>query len=462
MARHSILIVDDEQAARYSARRVLDDDPFEIAEAAGGDECLNTLDETNPDLILLDYMMPDRNGLSTLKKLKERGTNAEVIMMTARGSEEVAVEAMKNGAFDYIVKPYETDELRTSVEKALEKQQLERENRRLEQELEQYRESRLIGESDAIREVRDEIEQVAPTDASVVITGETGTGKELAAREIHQRSQRDGPLRTINCAAIPENLIESELFGHEKGAFTGADQRKRGKFEQADGGTLFLDEIGEMSPAAQKRLLRVLEEQSVERVGGEERIDIDVRVLSATNRNLEQAMEQGTFRDDLYYRINVVELQLPPLRKRRGDVKRLAQHFLQHFCDRYNRGTKQLSENSVRQLQTYTWPGNVRELRNVMERAVILSGDDETIQPEHLSDLQDRGDEHVPVSLTGDFQDQKQHLVETFERRFIKRALRETGGNVSRAAESIGMYRQNLQKKIQKLEIDVDQFRADQ
>ncbi len=462
MRKPSILIVDDEEAARYSARRVLGEDAYELSETDGASACMEALDEVQPDVVLLDYVMDDVDGLEVLEQMQEKKNPPVVIMMTAQGSEEVAVEALKTGAFDYIVKPYESEELRASVEKAMEKRRLEQENRQLRQEVTEAREHEIIGKSEEIQDVREQIRQVAPTTASVVITGESGTGKELVAREIHRQSEREGRLRTVNCAAIAENLIESELFGHEKGAFTGADSRHRGKFEQADGGTLFLDEIGEMTPDVQKKFLRVLEEEVFERVGGEEKIEVDVRIVCATHRDLEKLVEEGSFREDLYYRINVVEIELPPLRARGEDVLLLARHFLDKFSEEHNRPAEHLSDEAREWLMSYGWPGNVRELRNVMERAVIVSGD-ETIDTDDLPADLDGTDQPYEASFdtSGDFQDTKQRVVHRFEKTFITEALERNGGNVSQTAEEIGMYRQNLQKKINRHDIDVDRIREE-
>jgi DNA-binding NtrC family response regulator len=380
----------------------------------------------------------------------------------------MAVEAIKSGAYDYLSKPFEIEDLRLVVKNALETVRLRRENRTLRRriELEGARQGPLLGNSEAMQRVRGVIEKVAETDATVLVRGESGTGKELVARELHERSshRRKGAFVAVNCAALPSELIESELFGHERGAFTGAAARRRGKFEQADGGTLFLDEIGDMSANVQAKLLRALEERRIERLGGGESIPVDVRIVSATHRPLEQEIERGGFRADLFYRLRVVTVEIPPLRERREDIPQLAQVFARHAAERYGLPERVIAPSALRRLVEYDWPGNVRELRNAVERSMILAeGADVTASdlPEEISGAQrtqkeptasaasapatNPGDLFVP--FTTDFREDRRE----FERRYIARCLEETGGNVTRAAAILGMHRQSLQHKLREL-----------
>jgi DNA-binding NtrC family response regulator len=361
---------------------------------------------------------------------------------------------MKSGADDYVPKPFDNDEIRLVVQRCLERTRLERENRLLlEQVQRQYGFENLIGAGKSMQEVFSTIQKVAETDLTVLIRGESGTGKELVAQALHNRSARKArPFVAVNCAAISRELVESELFGHEKGAFTGADARRQGRFEVADGGTIFLDEIGDMAPETQAKVLRVLQERSFERVGGVKPIDVDVRVVAATHRNLEDDVASDRFREDLYYRLKVVELALPPLRDRPEDIPALAQRFLERVTERLGRDKKQLSEDALARLARYAWPGNVRELENVIEQATVLTSGP-TI---HESDLKlSEGGDSQPGSESSHaglaFSDAKKRTVERFEREFLLHALRDNGGNISRAAESIGMVRQSLQQKIREL-----------
>src|SRR5918911_2140981 len=372
-----VLVVDDEEAARYGIRRALGGD-YEIEEAGSVEEARTRMNEHEPDLMLLDVNLPGVSGLDFLHELAQTpDTSPLVIMVTAYGSERMAVEAIKTGAYDYLSKPFEIEDLRLVVKNALETVRLRRENQTLRRriELEGARHGSLLGNSEAMGRVRGVIEKVAETDATVLVRGESGTGKELVARELHERSshRRRGSFVAVNCAALPSELIESELFGHEKGAFTGAAARRRGKFEQADGGTLFLDEIGDMSANVQAKLLRALEERRIERLGGSESIPVDVRIISATHRPLEQEIEQGNFRADLFYRLRVVTIEIAPLRERREDIPPLAATFARQAAERHNLPERTLGREALRQLMEYDWPGNVRELKNVIERAAIMS-----------------------------------------------------------------------------------------
>jgi DNA-binding NtrC family response regulator len=456
-----LLIVDDEEAARYGMRRALDGFGYTIAEADSVDAARAVMAEQRPDLLLVDVNLPGVSGLEFLRELQIKPEDAPLtIIITAHGSERMAVEAIKSGAHDYLSKPFEVDELRLVVKNALETVRLRRENQSLRRriEIEGAQRGAIIGTSAAIGRVRSLIEKVADTDATILVRGESGTGKELVAREIHEQSssRRGGAFVAVNCAALPSELIESELFGHEKGAFTGAAARRRGKFEQADGGTLFLDEIGDMSAGVQAKLLRALEERRIERLGGMESIPVDVRIVSATHRPLEQEIAAGNFRADLFYRLRVVTIEIAPLRERREDIPVLAESFAQLAAERYGLPARSIANSALRLLIEYDWPGNVRELRNTIERAVILAeGDELTARdlPEEIKAgkksaglaAEDVGGLAVPY--TADFRADRRE----FERRYIARCLEESGGNVTRAAAILGMHRQSLQHKLREL-----------
>jgi len=465
-----LLIVDDEEAARYGMRRALSGFGYSIEEAGSVEEARLKVVEQSPDLLLLDVNLPGASGLDFLHELrgaaKGDGDVPLVILITAHGSERMAVEAIKSGAHDYLAKPFEVDDLRLAVKNAFETVRLRRENRSLRRriEIEGVQRGSLIGASAAIARVRALIEKVAETDATILVRGESGTGKELVAREIHERStaRRTRAFVAVNCAALPSELIESELFGHEKGSFTGAAARRQGKFEQANGGTLFLDEIGDMSPNVQAKLLRALEERRIERLGGNESIAVDVRIVSATHRPLEQEIAAGNFRADLFYRLRVVTIEIPPLRERREDIPVLAANFARLASERYGLPARSLAPSALRRLLEYNWPGNVRELRNVIERATILAeGDELTARdlPEELHNGHDKpAAEASPnvvveeagglrVPFTADFREDRRE----FERRYIARCLEESGGNVTRAASMLGMHRQSLQHKLREL-----------
>jgi DNA-binding NtrC family response regulator len=466
--RWRLLVVDDEEAARYGIRRALAPGGYEITEAASVAEARAALEKGGADLILLDVNLPGESGLDLLREAAAKGEQSPpVVMITAYGSERMAVEVIKAGAYDYLSKPFEVDELRLVVKNALDNIRLRRENERLRQRLEAESGQRgpLVGDSEAMRRVRAMIEKVAETDATVLVRGESGTGKELVARELHERStrRREGAFVAVNCAALPSELIESELFGHEKGAFTGAAARRKGKFEQASGGTLFLDEIGDMSANVQAKLLRALEERRVERLGGSESVPVDVRVVSATHRPLEQEIERGNFRADLFYRLQVVTIEIAPLRERREDIPVLAEAFARQAAERYSLPARVLGPSALRRLVEYDWPGNVRELRNTIERAVILAeGSELTAKdlPENLSEqpavkasasvstassaIEGEG---LLVPFTNDFREDRRE----FERRYITRCLDVSGGNVTRAAAALGMHRQSLQHKLREL-----------
>ncbi|MDT4968932.1 MAG: hypothetical protein QOJ64_3669 [Acidobacteriota bacterium] len=459
-----LLIVDDEEAARYGMRRALGSFGYEIEEADSVESARQIINDRRADLLLLDVNLPGASGIEFLAELQTLDEAAPlVILITAHGSERLAVEAIKSGAHDYLSKPFELEDLRLVVKNAFETVQLRRENRSLRRriEIEGTARGALIGASEAMRRVRAMIDKVAETEATILVRGESGTGKELVAREIHERSsaRRSGAFVAVNCAALPSELIESELFGHEKGAFTGAAARRRGKFEQADGGTLFLDEIGDMSANVQAKLLRALEERHIERLGGNESIPVDVRIVSATHRPLEQEIVNGNFRADLFYRLRVVTIDIAPLRERREDIPVLAESFARQAAERYGLPQRSIGQSALRRLIDYPWPGNVRELRNTIERSVIMAEGDE-LAARDLSDeivgsrssgstarAETSDDGALAIPFTADFRSDRKE----FERRYIARCLEDSGGNVTRAAAILGMHRQSLQHKLREL-----------
>jgi DNA-binding NtrC family response regulator len=457
-----LLIVDDEEASRYGMRRALSSFGYNISEAGSAEAARALIKQQVPDLMLLDVNLPGMSGLEFLRELQgANGNGPLVIIITAHGSERMAVEAVKGGAYDYLAKPFELDDLRLVIKNAAETIELRRENYSLRRRIEVERTQRgaLIGNSEAMQRVRAMIEKVAETDATVLVRGESGTGKELVAREIHERNsvRRNGAFVAVNCAALPSELIESELFGHEKGAFTGAAARRQGKFEQADGGTLFLDEIGDMSANVQAKLLRALEERRIERLGSNDSIPVDVRIVSATHRPLEQEITAGNFRADLFYRLRVVTIEIAPLRERREDIPLLAETFLRNAAEHYELPVRPIGQGALRRLLEYNWPGNVRELKNTIDRAVILAEGDELSArdlPEEITaglSGQAEGSESenggLRVPFTADFREDRRE----FERRYITRCLEHTQGNVTRAAEILGMHRQSLQHKLRQL-----------
>ena len=462
MTNPRILIVDDEEAARYGMSRALKS--YTVSEAGSVEDARRKVAAARPDLILLDINLPGATGLEYLREMAVRPDSPPIIMITAHGSERTAVEAIKSGAYDYLAKPFEVDELRLVVKNALEAHGLRRENERLRAELNAARGTgELLGASSGMRHIGDLIAKVAATDVTVLIFGESGTGKELVARAIHEQSahRRTGAFIAMNCAALPSELIESELFGHEKGAFTGAAAQRKGKFELADGGTILLDEIGDMSPTTQAKLLRVLEERRIERLGGSQSIPVDVRVISATNRDLASAIAADKFRADLFYRLRVVEIDLPPLRERRDDIPMLASHFLRAYAARYDLKCTEIGREAMTRLVAYDWPGNVRELRNVIERSAVLAEGQELEVSDLPDELRARRVEVVRapgatvadeagilnVPYLTDFREARRE----FERAYLERCLIETGGNVTRAAERVGMHRQSLQQKLKDL-----------
>jgi DNA-binding NtrC family response regulator len=457
-----ILVVEDEHAIRLALKGLLRREGHDVSLAEDGDMAVEKIREEDFDLVITDLALGrGKSGMDVLRAAKEARPETGVVMITAHGSEKIAVEAMKAGADDYVPKPFDNDELRVVVARSLERHRLERENRLLREQVQrEYGFDNLIGSGAAMRRVFETIQKVAETDLSVMVRGESGTGKELVAQALHSTSlRRSRPFVAVNCAAINRELVESELFGHEKGAFTGADRRRIGRFEAADGGTIFLDEIGDMALETQAKVLRVLEERQLERVGSTETIEVDVRVVCATHRDLEEEIEAGRFREDLLYRLKVVEIEMPALRERIEDFAALSDRFLGQVAERLDREKKTLGTAALARLARHSWPGNVRELRNVLERAAVLSTGPE-IAEEDLQLAPESGE--IPQSIPDldlPFADAKRQTVESFERQYLSQALRENEGNVSRTATAIGMVRQSLQQKIRELGLKVDEFR---
>jgi DNA-binding NtrC family response regulator len=457
-----ILVVEDEHAIRLALKGLLKRAGYAVEIAEDGDAAVEKLRDDVFDLVITDLALGrGASGMDVLRAVKEERPETGVVMITAHGSEKIAVEAMKAGADDYVPKPFDNDELRVIVARALDRHRLERDNRLLREQIQRdFGFDQLIGSGKAMQRVFETIQKVAETDLSVMIQGESGTGKELVAQALHTTSsRRSRPFVAVNCAAINRELVESELFGHEKGAFTGADRQRIGRFEAADGGTIFLDEIADMAAETQAKVLRVLEERKLERVGSTETIEVDVRVVSATHRDLAEEARGDHFREDLYYRLNVVEIDLPPLRERIEDLAALSDRFLGQVAQRLDREKKTLGEAALARLSRHSWPGNVRELRNVLERAAVLAPNP-TIDAE---DLQLDDEPIAPLPATPDlelpFSEAKRQTVESFERQYLSDALREHGGNVSRTAGAIGMVRQSLQQKIRELGLKADEFR---
>ena len=459
MASHRILIVDDEESLLEFLRLLFEEEGFEVTTAPSLAEGRARAAERDHDLILCDITMPDGNGLDLLREVKLRDPHAAVIMMTAYSSTESAIEAMKRGAYDYISKPFDVEELKVLAERALEKTALEEQNVYLRRELEgRYGFPNIIGVSRRMREIFSLVERVAKTGSTVLIHGESGTGKELIARAIHFAGPRSGgKFLSINCGALPENLLESELFGHVKGAFTGAVREKKGLFQEADQGTLFLDEIGEMTPAMQVKLLRALQERTVRRVGSTREETVDVRIIAATNQNLEARIAEGEFREDLYYRIHVIPVDLPPLRHRREDIPLLVEHFLKKFSEQMGLAEpKRISVDAVRVFEGYQWPGNVRELENVIERAVALSAEPTITTrdlPAELFESRPIGDR--AVTLPDEGLDLEAYL-ESIRVQLMTQALDRTGGVQTQAAELLGISFRSFRYYAKKIGVTAD------
>ena len=481
--KQKMLIIDDEVDVHYSFERLLAKEPVIIVTASNSEEGLRVLKKEKPDVVVMDIRMGAENGLDTLREIRKANPTQVVIMMTAYGTSQTAIEAMKLGAFDYTLKPFDIPQLKSLLKRALDAANALKANTALPVTLdtEDFR-TGIIGSSTAMQQVYKLVGQVAPTDATVLITGESGTGKELVARAIHANSKRsNAAFMAINCAAIPENLLESELFGHEKGSFTGAFTQRIGRFEQCDGGTLFLDEIGEMPIAVQSKLLRVLQDGEITRVGGNKPIRVSVRIVAATNRDLWQASQKREFREDLYYRLNVFSISLPPLRTRLSDIRGLVSYFINKWRNRNASGPTKISEETLRQLEAYNWPGNVRELENCIQRAMVLASGDTIAShdlPPEVSGNLNRTVESAPaVASVADgaitpngpgadtldelfrklFEavqsDKKLKLLPAAEREFIVRALDQTGGNQVQASKLLGITRATLRKRVEKFGI---------
>ena len=446
-----ILIVDDEKGILNALSAVLDDEGYTVSTAENGSEALKKIKDDTPSVVLLDVWLPDIDGLEILKEIRDAYPGVAVIVMSGHGTIETAVRATKLGAYDYIEKPLSMERVHLIVKHAIEQQRLELENVQLKGKIEKWYE--IIGESPSMLSLKEQIMIVGRSNSRVLVTGENGTGKELIARSVHRASQRaNKTFIAVNCAAIPETLIESELFGHEKGAFTGAVSVQRGKFEIADGGTLFLDEIGDMSLNTQAKVLRVLQEQEFQRVGGTRYIRVDVRLITATNKKLTEEIKKGTFREDLYYRINVIILHAPPLRNRKEDIPLLAKHFLKEVIREQGLKEKILTDQSIELMKGYDWPGNVRELRNLMERVAIMTAGDR-INPGDLSII--AGDQHQNVSTLINVSSGSLREARTgFERYFILEKLRENKWNITKTAEDLKIERSNLHRKIKLLGIE--------
>jgi two-component system, NtrC family, nitrogen regulation response regulator NtrX len=449
MSRPAILVVDDEKGVQTSIQGILEDVGFDAEGVSSGEDCLALLANKEFDVILLDIWLPGMDGIQVLEQIRKTAPATTVIMISGHASIETAVRATKLGAFDFVEKPLSLEKTLLVVKNALHQHQLEAENRLLREQIQQQ--YVMIGDSVPMQALRQQIEFAAPTNGRVLIYGENGTGKELVAHLLHLHSQRrDAPFIEMNCAAIPEELIESELFGHVKGSFTGASEDKEGKFAQADGGTLFLDEVGDMSPKTQAKVLRVLEEQRFTPVGGNVSMKVDVRVLASTNKILEKEIEQGNFREDLYYRLNVIPFQIPPLRERREDIAVLTRYFLDDFGQKYSRKAPTLTLKAMELLETYPWPGNVRELKNIMERFIIM-------YPHRKIDVFDLPEAILRRTIlttveTGE-DSTLQSAREKFERGFILEKLADHKGNVSRTAQTLGIERSNLYRKMRQLGI---------
>ena len=451
----SILIIDDEQSIRESLTGILQDEGFTPCSVESGEAALEKVSEEKPDLILLDIWMPGMDGMETLTRIREIYPDQLVVMMSGHGTIETAVKATKLGAYDFIEKPLSIEKVLLCIQNAVKVGQLVAENRELKAQI--GKEHEMIGSSKPIKDLKQQIKIAAPTSGWILITGENGTGKELVARAIHYGSKRhDKTFVEVNCAAIPEELIESELFGHEKGSFTGATTQRRGKFDQAHNGTLFLDEIGDMSLKTQAKVLRILQERKFERVGGNKTIEVDVRVVAATNKDLEKEITEGSFREDLYYRLNVIPFHVPPLRERKADISRLATHFLQYFCSKESRETKVFDDESMQAITNYSWPGNVRELKNLIERLAIMTPGN-TITRSQLPQAINNGrhtatKDRSSFSLTSNsFRTAK----EEFEKVFLIQKLTENDWNISRTAEAVEIERSNLHRKIKAYGIEL-------
>jgi len=457
----TVLIVDDEELLVKSCGQILASEGYTVFTEGRGRNALEVVRRQRPDIVLTDLNLPDTDGLALLKDIKKLASETLVVMITGFATVDSSVEAIRAGAYDYIPKPFTATQLRILIGRAAQQVKLVRDNASLRDQLKKhYSFENIIGTSESIQKVFSVVSRVAPTDASVFISGESGTGKELIARALHANSRRSGrPFMAINCAALPDHLLESELFGHEKGSFTGADQQRRGLLEVASGGTFFLDEISEMSMELQAKLLRVIQERKIRRVGGEGEIPIDVRWVSATNRDPEQAVREGALRQDLLYRLNVVPVKLPPLRHRREDIPALAQHFLRRYAQDYDRDNLRFSADAMRVLSDYEWPGNVRELQNMIERVVSLCLPGQEIFAEDLPEelsvrgvVNGRGAPSYSAELP--FHDAKTDAITVFEKEYLSDLLRRHNGNISQAARTAGIDRKTIHRMLAKYQLE--------
>jgi len=455
VAQRTILVADDDSSIRSLLKQLLSDEGYAVVEATTGTEVVEKVKDSNPDLVIMDVRMPELDGIEALSKLKVSSPKTSVLIMTAFGSSNNAIRAMELGAFDYITKPFELDKISHTVKRVIEYRDLTSEVQVLRDEISSLVQTeRIVGNSAAMQEVYKTIGKVAKADATVLITGESGTGKELVAEALHYNSnRRSGPIVKVSCAALPETLLEAELFGHEKGSFTGAQAQRRGRFELADKGTIFLDEIGEMSLPMQTKLLRVLQDRKIERVGSSLPIKVDIRIICATNKDLQRQVEAQKFRDDLFYRLNVININMPPLRERKEDIPALVEHFLAKHRYSATAQPAAISEEALKRLMEYEWPGNVRELENVIERAVVLSRGQIITSRElpfgdHEGDHEEEGED---VSVEKSY---FKKSVAQFEKDLIMKALRDANGNRSKAAEMLGIYRRLLYAKIKEYALE--------
>ncbi|MEK7309139.1 MAG: sigma-54 dependent transcriptional regulator [Nitrospirota bacterium] len=446
-AKATILLVDDEEGILETLSGILEDEGYEVSAVSSGEKALDLVKELSPDVVILDVWMPGGiDGLETLRAIKEITQKPAVIMISGHSNIDIAVQATKLGAYDFLEKPLTLEKILILVKRALEKQSLEKENTALKTSIAQTWE--IVGESPQIITLKDTISKAAASQGRILIFGESGTGKELVARALHEASSRKNKgFVEVNCAAIPNELIESELFGHEKGSFTGAFERKKGKFELADEGTLFLDEIGDMSLATQAKVLRVIETQEFQRVGGSKNIKVDVRIIAATNKNLEEEIKKVNFRDDLYFRLNVIPINLPPLRERKDDIPLLVERFLEIFAQQYGQKTKKISKTTLNALMDYDWPGNVRELKNTIERLMIMNSA-EIIEINHIASLRETKADYESFKTLREARKQ-------FEKDFILAKLQKNNWNVSKTADNLEIERSNLHKKIKALGIEI-------
>jgi two-component system, NtrC family, response regulator AtoC len=452
----TILIIDDEKHLRWAMKKALEKQSYNILEAGDGTEGIKIFKESNPDLVLLDLKMPGIDGMETLIELKKINNQIPMIMITAHGTMESAVEAMKKGALDYISKPFDIEELKVVIEKALNIGSLTQQIRYLKEEIQNTMGKPIIGNSAGLKDVLSIVQRVANTNATILINGESGTGKELIANIIHYNSNRkEGPYVKVNCGAIPESLIESELFGYEKGAFTGAAVRKIGKFERADKGTIFLDEIGELDLSMQVKLLRVLQEREIERIGGNQTISIDIRVVAATNRDLLKMVSEGNFREDLYYRLNVIPIKLPPLRERQGDIILLAEYFVEKYSREFGRANMIIDEEVKDYLWNYSWKGNIRELENVIERMILLSESNiitKSILPREILKKEETQTNTIEISKF--ILPEEGLSIEELEKELIVQALERSDYNQTKAAKLLGITRHTLIYRMEKYNIE--------